>query len=176
MRRKIIAVVGAAECARGVPLWRLAHALGRQLAQAGYRVLTGGLGGVMEAALAGARAATSYAEGDTLAILPSFAPDCANAYADIVVATGMDVHMNAVVANSDAVIAVGGGAGTLCEIAMAWERGRPVLACHRVGGSSARVAELCKAAGCHAPLYPVATAREAVAVLSRVLRETGADV
>ncbi len=175
MRRRIIAVVGAAECTPSELQWQLAYTLGEQLVLAGYRVLTGGLGGVMEAALAGAHIAVSYAEGDTLAILPGFSPESANSYADLVIATGIDAHMNALVANSDAVIAIGGGAGTLCEIAMAWERNRPVLVYHKVDGSSAHVMELHKAADCHAQLYPVATAQQAVGTLSQLWKEADAS-
>ena len=47
---------------------------------------------------------------------------------------------NAIVANADAVIAIGGGAGTLSEIAFAWAMMRLVLACEDVDGWSSKVA------------------------------------
>lgn len=47
--------------------------------------------------------------------------------ADIVLATGMNLARNIIVANADAVVAIGGGAGTLSEIALAWQLRRPVI-------------------------------------------------
>jgi uncharacterized protein (TIGR00725 family) len=131
----LVAVIGDAGAGRSSVAWRLAHAAGRALIDGGYRVATGGLGGVMEAALAGARASTHYQPGDTIALLPGADPDEANEYADVVLATGMDVGRNALVARCDAVVAVGGGAGTLSEIAMAWTLRRPVLALPAAGWS-----------------------------------------
>ena len=49
----------------------------------------------------------------------------------------MDQARNLIVANSDAVIAVGGGAGTLTEIAYAWSLKRPIVAFDLPGWSSA---------------------------------------
>ena len=45
-------------------------------------------------------------------------------------------HFYSIVANSDAIIAVGGGAGTLSEIAYAWQFKRPILATSVKGWSS----------------------------------------
>ncbi len=138
--RKIVAVVGTAECSPETPVWRQAYQLGAQLVTGGFRVLTGGLGGVMEAALAGAKSAEAYREGDTVALLPSFNVSGANPYADIVIATGMDVYRNAMVANADAVIALGGGAGTLSELSYAWHLCRLTIAYTCFGGWAAALA------------------------------------
>ncbi len=94
-----------------------AESVGRLLALAGATVLTGGRGGVMEAASRGAH----EAGGETLAILPgSDAQDSPpNPYVMRAVFTGMEDARNAILVRSaDAVIAVGGGWGTL-------ERDRP---------------------------------------------------
>lgn len=170
-RRKTVAVVGSAECASADACWQTAYQLGAQLVKDGCRVLTGGLGGVMEAALAGARSAKRYREGDTIAVLPSFDPSAANPYADIVIATGADVHMNGIVANSDAVVAVGGGAGTLCEIAMALERGRPVLTFCGIDGSSRRAADLATGAGALVEL--LSSADEVTEKLKKLWKDEG---
>lgn len=171
MRRWIVAVVGTAECMRDDPCWTLAFSLGKELVGLGMRILTGGLNGVMEAALAGARSSPAYTEGDTLAILPGFSPEQANPYADIVVATGADVHMNGIVASCDAVIAVGGGAGTLCEIAMALERERPVLICSAVDGSGPLALACGEAAGFGSYLHPFSTVAEATTLLGQFWKE-----
>ena len=140
MRRKIIAVIGDGKIERDGLKYQIAFETGKALVEAGYRVQSGGLGGVMAAAFAGAHAAKNYREGDTVALLPSFAGTDANDYADIVIPTGLDILRNAMVANADAVIAIGGGAGTLSEMAMAWSLFRLIIAYDNVGGWSAELA------------------------------------
>ncbi|MCK6544348.1 acyl-CoA synthetase [Myxococcota bacterium] len=138
-RRLIVGVAGDARLAEDDPKIVLAEDVGRALVDAGLRVATGGLGGVMEAALRGARTSARYREGDTIALLPGHDPSAANAFADIVLATGLDLGRNLLVANTDALIAIGGGAGTLMEIAAAWQLRRPIVAL-RVDGWSGRLA------------------------------------
>ncbi len=102
-----------------------AEEVGRLLAEQGCTVVTGGLGEVMAAAHRGAKAAG----GSTIAILPGEERGAANRWADYVVVTGIGHARNlAVAASGDAVIAVGGGWGTLAEIAFARRLGRPVVA------------------------------------------------
>lgn len=122
-RRAQIAVIGggADDDARVAD----AEEVGRRLAEAGAVVVCGGLGGVMEAAARGA----AQAGGDVIGVVPSADPDDANPYCTHVVATATGVARNIAVASSaDAVIAVGGGWGTLTEIAHARRIGRPVVA------------------------------------------------
>jgi uncharacterized protein (TIGR00725 family) len=115
----------------------VAEEVGRLVVQEGWRLLTGGLGGVMEAASRGARQARGYREGDVLGIVPSVEAATANPYVDIVIPTGLGVARNVlVVATADAVIAVGGGAGTLSEMALAWQLGRVVVGLDVPGWSS----------------------------------------
>ncbi len=127
-RRPLLAVVGDAGVSDGNPAYEHARTLGRLAVDAGMRVVSGGLGGVMEAALRGAHESARYHEGDTLAILPHPNPAEANAWADIVIASGLDHARNSLVANCDAMVAVGGGAGTLSEIAFAWMYRRLIVA------------------------------------------------
>lgn len=127
-RRLLVAVVGDSNLGRNDPKISLARDVGRLLVDAGCRVVTGGLGGVMAAAMDGARTSAKYADGDTIAILPGHDPNEASFSADIVLATGMNLARNLIVANSDGLIAIGGGAGTLSEIALAWQMRRPVVA------------------------------------------------
>lgn len=132
-RRPLVAVVGDARATVRSRPYRLARQLGRQLVDQGFRVLTGGLGGVMEAASRGAREASEYRSGDTVGLLPGLDPEEANPHVDIVIATGLGDFRNGLVANADAVIAVGGGAGTLSEIALAWTRRRLIVAVRSEG-------------------------------------------
>src|ERR1700747_1720875 len=90
-----------------------AEAVGRLLAERGAVVVTGGLGEVMAAATRGAKSAG----GTTIGILPGETRDGANQWLDHVVVTGIGHGRNlAVVASGGAVIAVGGGYGTLAEL------------------------------------------------------------
>ena len=143
MRRKTVSVIGNAAVEDGSLKYRMAFEMGKALVDAGYRVQSGGLGGVMEAAFRGARSSGKYREGDTIAIIPSFDSETANKYADIVIPTGLDLMRNALVANADAVVAVGGGAGTLCEMSLAWTMKRLILAFTNVDGWSSRLAGMC---------------------------------
>jgi uncharacterized protein (TIGR00725 family) len=103
--------------------------------------VTGGLGGVMEAALRGAAASRAFRDGDTLALLPGADPAAANRWASIVIPTGLGHHRNGVVAAADAVVAVGGGAGTLSEVAFAWVWGRaPIVVVTGLPGVTASLA------------------------------------
>ena len=78
----------------------------------------------MEAASEGA----ARAGGATVGILPGDDPEAANPHVTIPIATGMGHLRNSVVAAAgDAVIAIGGGPGTLSEIAFARIRGKRVI-------------------------------------------------
>ncbi len=60
-----VAVFGSSEPRAGEPLYELARELGRNLAEAGFLVVSGGYGGVMEGASRGAREAGGQALGIT---------------------------------------------------------------------------------------------------------------
>ncbi|MFP5362169.1 MAG: TIGR00725 family protein [Thermoleophilia bacterium] len=118
-----VAVVGAGADV-SPELLAAAEAVGAGLARRGAVVVTGGLGGVMEAACRGARSAG----GMTLGILPGDDRRAANAYVDVAVASGMgELRNGLVVRSADALVAIAGGAGTLSEIALALKAGKPVV-------------------------------------------------
>jgi uncharacterized protein (TIGR00725 family) len=122
--RPVVAVVGAGDAEPGTPIAELAEAVGNRVAQAGAILVCGGLGGVMAAACKGAKAAG----GLTVGLLPGEDRGAANPWVDVAVATGFGEGRNLlIVRTADAVIAVGGGYGTLSEIAFARRIGRPVV-------------------------------------------------
>jgi len=87
-------------------------------------LICGGLTGVMEHAARGARAAG----GLTIGLLPGDDTDEANQYIDVAIATGLGHARNAILAlTADGVVAVGGGLGTLSEIALALRNRRPAV-------------------------------------------------
>ncbi len=108
-----------------------AEQVGRLLAEQGCILVCGGLGGVMAAACRGAKAGG----GTTIGILPGNDHAAANPWVDHAICTGLGQARNAVVvATGHVAIAVGGGFGTLSEIALALRLGRPVVL---LGGWSA---------------------------------------
>ena len=126
------------ESAAGPEQLRLAEAVGALVARLGLTLVTGGCGGVMEAASRGAaRAGTT-----TIGIVPSAHLGDANPWCSVVIPTGLGHARNAVTALAgDLVIVIGGGAGTLSEIALAWIHGRPILTLAGSGGWADAVAD-----------------------------------
>ena len=117
-----VAVVGPGE-ATEQECWA-AEEVGAGLAAAGVVVVTGGLGGVMEAASRGARSKL----GRTIGILPGDDRADANGWVEVAIATGLGELRNGVLVRSvDALVAVGGGPGTLSEIGFALKLGREVV-------------------------------------------------
>jgi len=126
-RRRVIGVVGNNRA--DAALERAARAVGRAIVDAGFRLVTGGLGGVMAAASRGAHESPRWREGHVIGVLPGADAAAANPFVDVAIPTGLGAARNTVVvATADAVIAVGGGSGTLSEIACAWQPGRPIVA------------------------------------------------
>ncbi len=120
--RRIIAVIGAGACDAATA--DRARAVGRLLAQRDCAVLTGGLGGVMEAASRGAMEAGGLVVG----LLPGSDPSEANPHVAVAIATGMGEARNVILANTaEAFVAIAGGYGTLSEIAFALRRGKRVV-------------------------------------------------
>ncbi|HEY1458275.1 MAG TPA: TIGR00725 family protein [Solirubrobacteraceae bacterium] len=102
-----------------------ARAVGLGLAQAGALVVCGGLGGVMEAACEGVR----EGGGVSVGILPDADRSRANRYVDVAIPTGMgELRNGLIVRAADALIAIGGGWGTLSEIAFAMRTDRGLVA------------------------------------------------
>lgn len=105
----------------------MAEQVGRAIAEAGCALVCGGRGGVMAAACRGAKSAG----GTTVGVLPSYDALEANEWVDYAIPTGLGHARNAiVVASGAAVIAVGGGFGTLSEIGLALKLGKHVINVH----------------------------------------------
>jgi len=123
--KPIIAVIGGSTCSAEETA--LAEDVGRCLAQQGAVVVCGGLTGVMEAVAKGAKSNG----GITVGILPGGDPTAANQYIEVPLATGLGEMRNfLIVRSAHALIAIGGGVGTLSEIALAQRIGKPVVGLH----------------------------------------------
>lgn len=103
----------------------IAYSVGSQIAQSGAILVTGGLGGIMESASKGA----FDSGGMVVGIIPQDKRDKANDFVHIVIPTGLDVVRNFLVVRcADAIIAINGEWGTLSEISIAKNIGKPVVA------------------------------------------------
>ena len=122
MAKKFIAVIGGSQCSKKEA--QLAEEVGRELARRGAILVCGGLGGIMKAACKGA----SSGGGTTIGILPGESSQTANQYVQIPIVTGLGEARNVIVVKSvQAVIAIGGGYGTLSEISHALRNSVPVI-------------------------------------------------
>ncbi|MBN2172017.1 MAG: TIGR00725 family protein [Candidatus Krumholzibacteriota bacterium] len=167
MRQKQVAIIGDADA--GPAALVFAEELGRRIGGAGWALVSGGRQGVMEAASRGCR----EAGGLVLGILPTADDSAGNPYCHFLVPTGMGWTRNSLTALAgDAVVAIGGRAGTLTEIAYAWSYGKPVLAVTGLGGWSERLAGTAIDDRRRDVLTPVATPAEAEAALRRILAGT----
>ncbi len=109
-------------------LYRFGVRLGEAVAVNGRIFICGGLGGFMEAVCKGIKQSPACFPGQTVGILPGECADTANPYIDLPIPTGMGEARNLlIVRTADILIAVGGGAGTLSELAFAWQFGKKVL-------------------------------------------------
>jgi uncharacterized protein (TIGR00725 family) len=122
MKQVYIGVIGAGSCSR--ELAAEAYTLGTYLAQNGWFLICGGLGGVMEAVSHGITAAG----GTALGILPGHDRAEGNMHLTYSIVTGLGHARNLIVVESStALVAVGGSYGTLSEISFANILQKPVI-------------------------------------------------
>jgi uncharacterized protein (TIGR00725 family) len=137
-RRKQLLVIGFGEDYCPENAHRAAYRVGEEIGKRGAVLLTGGLGGVMEAASQGAKEAGGFVIG----IIPQDDKASANPFCDAVIATGLGFARDFVTAYSaDAIVVVGGGAGTMIEIAAAYQKKIPIVAVKGTGGAADQVAD-----------------------------------
>ena len=142
MRKHIISILGGNSQVSDLAL-ELAHALGKAIIDQGWLLCTGGRAGIMEAASKGARTSDLWTGHQILGVLPDDTHDGGNEFLDIVLPSGLGLTRNALVVRfSDVCVAISGGAGTLSEIALAWQFERPVAVMSNSGGWSEKLADI----------------------------------
>lgn len=115
----------------------LAERVGELLGRLGCTVITGGGRGIMEAVSQGACRTGAI----TVGILPGHKLEGGNPSLDVVIPSGIGYARNmANVLAADVVVAIGGAAGTLSEIAYAWIHNKPIIALVGAGGWADRLA------------------------------------
>jgi len=116
----------------------LAYETGKIIGESGAILITGGKQGVMKHSSRGAK----ESGGLVLSILPDSDFDAGHEYSDIVIPSGIGYARNLVnVLSGDVVVAIGGGAGTLSELAYAWQYRKTIFA-FSCSGWSQRLGEL----------------------------------
>lgn len=135
MKKKQIVIIGDSE---DTPFHSECYAIGKCIAEKGHVLITGGRGGVMSAVSQGA----SEAGGIVVGILPGSDFDHSNEYCTIVIPTGIGYARNSInVLSGDLIIAIGGRAGTLSEIAFAWNFNKEIVLCTFAGGWSDKLSK-----------------------------------
>ena len=161
-RKKQVVVIGSST--EDPVEQKAAEAAGRVIAGLPAVLVSGGRGGVMEAASRGAK----EAGGLVLGILPGCGFEEANAYCDVVVPSGIGYARNlSNVLAGDVVVVIGGSSGTLSELAYAWQFEKPVLAWKDTGGVADSFAGKAVDKRRRGSIIPVGSAEE----LERALRQ-----
>jgi uncharacterized protein (TIGR00725 family) len=116
-----------------------AYHIGKHIGEKGYALISGGRGGIMEIVSRGAR----ESGGTVIGILPGDDAASANNFCDIVIPTGIGFARNSInILCADIVIAIGGKAGTLSELAYAWQYGKTMILCTFAHGWSKKISEI----------------------------------
>ena len=138
MHPNVVAIVGSAGKIPA-PLRRLAEELAAELSARGFDLVAGGMDGVMRAVAKGCAGSTG---GRLVAMHPGWGnPWQSNPWRQTTVRTQLGTMRNhLVVQAADLVVALGGGSGTLSEIAIAWQLKKPIAALTGHGGWSEKLA------------------------------------
>ncbi len=119
----------------------IAYKTGKIIGESGVVLITGGKYGVMKHVSRGAKESGGF----VISILPNHDFDDTHEFNDVVIPTGIGYARNLVnVLAGDLIIAIGGGAGTLSEIAYAWQFKKTIFAYTCVNGWSHHVGRMQK--------------------------------
>jgi len=116
---RVVSVFGSSAPVEGSERYEEARLVGKLLAEAGFVVCNGGYGGVMEGVSRGAKEAGGVAWGVTMELF-GVARAC-NAWLDRELPSeDFPARLRQLCSLADGYIALGGGIGTLLEIALVW--------------------------------------------------------
>lgn len=122
-------------------LYAFGYSLGKCITSENRLFFCGGAQGFMEAVCKGIKSSEKTFDEQTIGILAGDSPEQANEFIDVAIPTGFGVARNMIIINSsDILIAAGGGAGTLSEIAFAWQKKKQVLCVTSFNGWSKELA------------------------------------
>jgi len=112
-----VAVLGSARLGSDAPSWPAAVELGRLLGAGGATVVTGGYAGLMAAVSSGAHEAGAHVVGLTMSGWSDLQPN--EWVAEARASDDYGARLQALL-ETDAVVALDGGVGTLSEVAVVW--------------------------------------------------------
>jgi len=115
---RAVAVFGSSEPRPAEPGYEVARELGALLARSGYTVITGGYGGVMEAASRGAREAGGRAIGVVCTIFDGRRPN--DWLSEVIVSSDLHERTRLLIQRACGFVVLPGKAGTLAELAQLW--------------------------------------------------------
>lgn len=116
---RIITIFGGSKCGHDSDEYNQALSLGRQLAQAGYTICTGGYLGVMEAASRGAREAGGRVLG---IVMNQFKAEPNRYLTDKVATDHFYDRLQNLITRSVGFVALRGGMGTVTEVSLVWNK------------------------------------------------------
>jgi len=116
----------------------LAEEVGTLIGQLGAVLITGGKGGIMEAACRGAK----QVGGITVGVVSGIQRGVSNNFVDVEIVSGRidNGEETQIIAMSDGCIILGGGAGTLQEIATAYRNFKPMVVVKGLDGWGEKLA------------------------------------
>ena len=148
--------------------YQIAYELGKLLAKEKFIVINGGRGGVMEAVCKGVQ----EVGGISVCILPSENKHEANKYCSIIIPSGIGFARNSInILAGDGIIAIGGRAGTLSEIAFAWIYNKPIVVLDKTNGWSEKLKNQRLDDRRTDIIYSATTPEEAVSKIKELLAE-----
>jgi uncharacterized protein (TIGR00725 family) len=116
---RIITIFGGSKCGQESTEYKDALAIGRNLAQAGFTICTGGYLGVMEAASKGAREAGGRVLG---IVMNQFKSEPNRFLTDKVASDHFYDRLQNLITRSVGFVAMRGGMGTVTEISLVWNK------------------------------------------------------
>jgi uncharacterized protein (TIGR00730 family) len=116
---RIITIFGGSKCGPDSDEYKDALAIGRQLAEAGFTICTGGYLGVMEAASRGAREAGGRVLG---IVMNQFKSEPNRFLTDKVATDHFYDRLQNLITRSVGFVAMRGGMGTVTEISLVWNK------------------------------------------------------
>lgn len=126
-RLPVVGVIGPSKFTCSDEVYSFGIELGKMIAKLNVNLVCGGMEGIMEAVCFGFMQ-TTRKKGVSIGITPYDRRGASNPYCDIIIPSGIGISRNAIIINSsDVLVAVAGGAGTLSEIAFAWQKNKHVI-------------------------------------------------
>jgi len=116
---RIVTIFGGSKCGHDSTEYREAQSLGRQLAEAGFTICTGGYLGVMEAASRGAREAGGRVLG---IVMNQFKAEPNRFLTEKVATDHFYDRLQNLITRSVGFVALRGGMGTVTEISLVWNK------------------------------------------------------